>query len=1445
MKKRSIAFLLSLVMLLSLLTPTALAEEPDQEGQATEERTEIPALSETTVAVPREAAFGDETTVTAPEGAESYQWQFRLMEGLWVNISGDESAEIVLTYAKVCNMLDESGAASLRCLVDGAASETLTVTVTDEPAQEPGAAEEPDEAPVPDEEPVLDEEPVAQPVLPVLDPQQSAEDTIVSGVIGVQADGNVKTTYNIVINYLFENNAVASDPYTANLAEGSSFNDTVTFPTVQGYLPYVGEEQKNSIELNYPNVSGNVTINVIYKPTNVNYTVIHYQQNVGDDNYTEVERETKQGLTNSPVPEVAKKYDGFYSLLYDRPNIAADGSTVIEVYYDRYYYLMTFDLDGGYGTEPIYARYGAKIGTVTEPTKEGYRFEGWSETKDGTTAVTLPATMPEGNKKYYAIWTANDTAKVTIVFWGENADDEGYSYLSDYTQVIDLKPGTEFTYSESGILICSEEEHTHTSDCGITCGHVHDAACYGGTQQEDPVDGKTDSANENIAQFKSLTGGKLENGMVYRVKCDGAWSTDPYDKYYLYYNNTWYLVSSKDISGSAVATSKKVNAHGHSWNSDNKKDQFWVYNAKLSCGHHTDSCYSCGKKAHTHNSDCYMNGAGLDSKLWKFVKSDTITVAADGSSVVNVYYDRTPFTLTFKSGRDTVKTITDKWGADIHDQFPIKNGEDTIWWKVPEGCTSMEPGAQFGSLDTMPAENITFTYYNKTQQATLHYYVETLPGEDGKTASDIYRGFTSNNYPIIDASKKFKSYKDINITRNGYLTYTEEFHDIVGFRQYVSYPEFNKHELGGRTDGIAKDNYLLYARNSFGIEFFNPTEKLRTVDKIPYQMPLKNYYWEPTEEMAPAQYEPGSVKFGGWYLNPDCTGKQFDFNTATMPAGPTNSDGEVALALYAKWVPVTHEVKFSLDKAAYEAGTLLDSHPTQTVSHGGKLENVADPENGNYTFVGWFYEENGVEKAFDFANMEIRKDLHVYGKWSSNTLIKYIVRYVTADGTPVAGEEQGYIDIADETTGSGLAGTTKTFEAKGGDELYEAYREGYYPTAQSQSVLLDINAEDKQVTVTFVYVPATIVPYAVNYVTEEKPDDGKTYETIEIGGKTYYKLLPSYTNQENRKAVVTETFKVVSGYMPDAYQKRLVVSVDENGNPATEKNVINFIYSKDNLHAYYKITHYIQNTDGTTWRIHAESEAIGDIGKTYSADPMTIPGFTYDPNVKETVLSGELTANGLELKLYYTRNSYPYQVRYLEEGTGKVLHDPTNGSGKYGQVISATAIEISGYEVVGEETKTLSIKIEEDSEAKLNVITFYYKLALADLTITKTGCADIDENQSFIFTVTGDPNDKNTKGYYQKVVVKGNTSVTIKDLEVGSYIVTEDTGWSWRYVVTNNGGSDSKNVDVTVTNGSKVNTVSFENYRKEDKWLNGCSWAENNWASGKKKTDKNPDGETN
>ena len=74
-------------------------------------------------------------------------------------------------------------------------------------------------------------------------------------------------TYNVVVHYVFENNEIVADSYTASLAAGSSFSATVTFPVVQGYLPYVGEaaETSSSIELNYTNIQEDHIITVVYK----------------------------------------------------------------------------------------------------------------------------------------------------------------------------------------------------------------------------------------------------------------------------------------------------------------------------------------------------------------------------------------------------------------------------------------------------------------------------------------------------------------------------------------------------------------------------------------------------------------------------------------------------------------------------------------------------------------------------------------------------------------------------------------------------------------------------------------------------------------------------------------------------------------------------------------------------------------------------------------------------------------------------------------------------------------------------------------------------------------------------------------------------------------------------------------------------------------------------
>ena len=221
--------------------------------------------------------------------------------------------------------------------------------------------------------------------------------------------------------------------------------------------------------------------------------------------------------------------------------------------------------------------------------------------------------------------------------------------------------------------------------------------------------------------------------------------------------------------------------------------------------------------------------------------------------------------------------------------------------------------------------------------------------------------------------------------------------------------------------------------------------------------------------------------------------------------------------------------------------------------------------------------------------MCIRDSLKVYGKWSSNTLMEYTISY-KLQGTDT--------EIAAPTTGSGLAGVTKTFEAKGGADLYDGYQEGYFPVVKSHSLTIDIDDPTKNI-FTFEYIQKDAVPYTVKYLNKATGEP----------------VSPEKTVSDNRKAVVTETFKPIPGYMPDAYQKRLVVSAEEGA-----VNEIIFYYTKDTTHAYYKITHYTQNTDGATWTEYASSQAVGDIGTTYTADPLTIPGFTYDSTVEGTCL---------------------------------------------------------------------------------------------------------------------------------------------------------------------------------------------------------------------------------
>ena len=115
---------------------------------------------------------------------------------------------------------------------------------------------------------------------------------------------------------------------------------------------------------------------------------------------------------------------------------------------------------------------------------------------------------------------------------------------------------------------------------------------------------------------------------------------------------------------------------------------------------------------------------------------------------------------------------------------------------------------------------------------------------------------------------------------------------------------------------------------------------------------------------------------------------------------------------------------------------------------------------------------------------------------------------------------------------------------------------------------------------------------------------------------------------------------------------------------------------------------------------------------------------------------------------------------------------------------------------------------------------FLIHIQSCTLTIEKKGWDTIDENQSFIFTVTGD-------GYSGKVVINGNGSVTIKGLKAGTYTVKEVTDWSWRYEPEND--KDTKSTTLSAEENS--GTVTFTNKREQNKWLGGDAYNQNKFSN--------------
>ena len=140
-----------------------------------------------------------------------------------------------------------------------------------------------------------------------------------------------------------------------------------------------------------------LTLYAKWTPATASYMVEHYWQTV-DGGY-ETEYESKSGTVEALTVNSAKTATGFTAKSLQEQIIAADGSTVVKVYYDREKYNAVFH--GGYdGAEDITMSfvYGAEP-SAPNMSREGYSFNGWN--------AELPDDMPAKDLDFTAQWTRN------------------------------------------------------------------------------------------------------------------------------------------------------------------------------------------------------------------------------------------------------------------------------------------------------------------------------------------------------------------------------------------------------------------------------------------------------------------------------------------------------------------------------------------------------------------------------------------------------------------------------------------------------------------------------------------------------------------------------------------------------------------------------------------------------------------------------------------------------------------------------------------------------------------------------------------------------------------------------------------------------------------------------------------------------------------------------
>ena len=441
--------------------------------------------------------------------------------------------------------------------------------------------------------------------------------------------------------------------------------------------------------------------------------------------------------------------------------------------------------------------------------------------------------------------------------------------------------------------------------------------------------------------------------------------------------NGWYDGSKPVVNGATVTNPMTLKAH---WTAAEANYTINYWQQKVTDDKNATDAQKTYEyvSAETKKATTGTKISATNSKTYKGFKynannsSKDVEISGDGTTIINVYYDRVLCTVNFKTRKNnysqwqTTKTVTGLYGANLPE-----GAWDTstyAWYQYKDDWNRVSGLCVI--LTSFDFE--TAGYANNTGNKSSDGIVTTCNfyGKEGKGRYKI-------NYYNEQIDGSFKLVQTVSLSQSGLVIHEK----YAGYELYkystdenagtdASYwTRQNDAREGKKVDGTPVN--VASKLKTYSLSYYNYNKVTKTEKNIKYTASLKSYanYTPAKPSELPSYYV-----FGGWYKDKACTTK-FDFNTEKMP--------NVNVQIYAKWTAQKINLTFNLNtpdgtskvvNRDVDAGTIASTVlPSATT--------ISD-----YSFAGWYYTDgngNITKDAFN-ANEAITKDTSVIGKWLYN-----------------------------------------------------------------------------------------------------------------------------------------------------------------------------------------------------------------------------------------------------------------------------------------------------------------------------------------------------------------------------------------------------------------------------------------------------------------------------